>query len=332
VRFTSILVTSLALTSLSVVSSYAQSIYAGGNGDGFAVNSFAQPDNILYNIYAGGTDDGFSVSSFAQPDNVLFDIYKGGDEDGFSVSSFAQPDNVLFDIYKGGFEDGFSTSAFAQPDNVLFDIYKGGIADGFAFNSLGSIGSEVPLPVELVSFEGKYQNGAVLLTWTTASELNNERFVLERSPSGLEFEALHSVDGSGTNTAPREYDYTDKRPFQGLNYYRLKQVDFDQTFTFSRIIAVEATEKPGAPIVLFPNPSSKDDLIQIRMVGLVPGTALFVSIKTTSGQNLHSFETTIDDLNQFAIDTKISSQMAPGFYLISVQFNAGSHTAKWIVR
>lgn len=68
------------------------------------------------------------------------------------------------------------------------------------------------------------------------------------------------------------------------------------------------------------------------MVGLVPGTALFVSIKTTSGQNLHSFETTIDDLNQFAIDTKISSQMAPGFYLISVQFNAGSHTAKWIVR
>jgi hypothetical protein len=345
----------ILLISLSVQYSYAQSIYAGGNGDGFNRNSFSQPDNILFNIYGGGNDDGFSFSLFAQPDNVLFDIYKGGNndgfafnsfaqadnvlfdiykggvEDGFSFSSFAQPDNVLYDIYKGGLEDGFSFSSFAQPDNVLYDIYKGGISDGFAFNVLGGIGTEVPLPVELVSFVGEFEKGTVFLVWKTASELNNERFILERSVNGIDFVAIYTVEGAGTTSIPQEYSYTDQSPFSGINYYRLKQIDFNQIFTYSKIISVEATDQPGPPITVFPNPSEHSDVIQIMLKGIVSGTAAEVSITSASGHTIHTFKATIDDFNQIKIDQSMSSDMAKGIYLITVRLSDRVLNAKWVV-
>jgi hypothetical protein len=312
--------------------SYAQSIYAGGNGDGFNGNSFAQPDNILFNIYSGGNNDGFSFSSFAQPDNVLFDIYKGGSNDGFAFNSFAQADNVLFDIYKGGVEDGFSFSSFAQPDNVLYDIYKGGISDGFAFNVLGGIGTEVPLPVELVSFVGEFENGTVLLVWKTSSELNNERFILERSVNGIDFIALYAVEGAGTTSVPQEYSYTDQHPISGTNYYRLKQIDFDQAVTYSKIISVEATDQPGPLIIVFPNPSDQSDVIQIMLKGVVSGTPAKVSITSANGHMIHTFITTTDDFNQIKIDQNISTNMAKGIYLISVKLSYRILNTKWVVQ
>lgn len=346
----------LSLIFVSVQHSYAQSIYAGGNGDGFSRNSFAQPDNILFNIYGGGNNDGFSFSSFAQPDNVLFDIYKGGSndgfafnsfaqadnvlfdiykggiEDGFAFNSFAQPDNVLYDIYKGGIEDGFSFSSFAQPDNVLYDIYKGGNSDGFAFNVLGGIGTEVPLPVELVSFVGEFENGNVFLVWKTSSELNNERFILERSVNGIDFIALYAVEGAGTTSVPQEYSYTDQHPISGTNYYRLKQIDFDQAVTYSRIISVEATDQPGPPITIFPNPSDQSDIIQIMLKGIVSGTPAEVSITSASGHSIQLFRTIVDDFNQIRIDPSISSTMAIGVYLVSVKLSNQVLVAKWVVR
>jgi len=307
-------------------------IYKGGNNDGFAFNSFAQPDNVLFDIYKGGNEDGFAFNSFAQPDNVLFDIYKGGIEDGFAFNSFAQPDNVLYDIYKGGIEDGFSFSSFAQPDNVLYDIYKGGISDGFAFNVLGGIGTEVPLPVELVSFIGEFEKGKVLLQWKTASELNNERFILERSVNGIHFVALYAVEGAGSTSIPQEYSYTDQSPFPGINYYRLKQIDFNQAFTYSKIISVEATDQPGPPITIFPNPSDQSDIIQIMLKGIVGGTAAEVNITSASGHSIQSFKTTVDNFNQIRIDPSISSTMAVGVYLVSVKLSNQVHVAKWVVR
>lgn len=322
----------LSLIFISVQYSYAQSIYAGGNGDGFNRSGFAQPDNILFNIYSGGNNDGFAFNSFAQPDNVLFDIYKGGVEDGFAFNSFAQPDNVLYDIYKGGIEDGFAFNSFAQPDNVLYDIYKGGISDGFAFNNLGSIGTEVPLPVELVSFIGEFENGTVVLKWKTSSELNNERFILERSVNGIDFVALYAVEGAGTTSVPQEYSYTDQQPINGINYYRLKQIDFDQTATYSRIISVEATDQPGPPITIFPNPSDQSDIIQIMLKGIVSGTPAEVSITSASGHSIQLFRTMVDDFNQIRIDPSVSSTIAIGVYLVSVKLSNQVLVTKWVVR
>ena len=102
----------------------------------------------------------------------------------------------------------------------------------------GTVGEGI-LPVELLYFKGLASNGAVELSWSTASELNNSFFTIERSLNGYDFEEIASVDGAGTTSTTNNYSYTDEAPNQELLYYRLKQTDFDgQSETFNTI-AVE---------------------------------------------------------------------------------------------
>lgn len=307
-------------------------IYSGGNNDGFAFNSFAQADNLLFAIYNGGVQDGFALNSFAQSDNILYAIYSGGIEDGFALKSFAQADNVLYAIYSGGKEDGFAFKSYAQADNVLYNIYNGGISDGFAFNRLGSIGSEVPLPIVLVSFIGKYQVNTIALKWKTASELNNDYFNLERSLSGMDFNLLYSVTGAGTTSQPSEYLYIDEKPFPGINYYRLKQVDFDGNFTYSEIISVRADYQSNQSILLFPNPSDPASDTQIMLSGVTSGTIVEVNISSITGQPVSSFEAVVDDFNQINIKQSVSSTLSAGIYLVSVKASTGIYVTKWVVR
>ncbi len=106
------------------------------------------------------------------------------------------------------------------------------------------------LPVELVSFEGKKENNRNILQWETATEFNNDKFIIERSRDGIHFEALGDVLGSGTSTFSSSYEYIDNSPINGINYYRLKQVDFDGQYTKSHSVMIE--NKNTVTIHLYP--------------------------------------------------------------------------------
>ncbi len=95
------------------------------------------------------------------------------------------------------------------------------------------------LPVDLVSFTARERNTWVDLEWVTASELNNDYFIVEHSTGGADFTEIMKMDGSGTTEIVHYYSYTDSRPKNGSNYYRLKQVDYDGTFAYSDIVAVK---------------------------------------------------------------------------------------------
>lgn len=93
-----------------------------------------------------------------------------------------------------------------------------------------------PLPVTLVSFIINTKNSNALAEWETASEKNNDYFLLERSEDGENFEVIGRIMGSGTTSAPHKYQYEDNMPLSGTSYYRLKQVDYDgKTETFKTI-------------------------------------------------------------------------------------------------
>ncbi len=97
------------------------------------------------------------------------------------------------------------------------------------------------IPVELTSFTGNVNNlGQVVLNWQTATELNNQGFEIERRTESSEFRTIAFVEGAGTVTETRNYSYIDKTADQGINYYRLKQVDFDGTFAYSDEVEVDA--------------------------------------------------------------------------------------------
>jgi len=98
--------------------------------------------------------------------------------------------------------------------------------------------------------------------WVTASEINNDYFVIERSTNANDWIPLDSVDGAGNSNAVLSYNYLDNNPYSGTSYYRLKQVDFDGTTSYSNI---EVVNFEGVEIVsLFPNPSSGEVSISIK--------------------------------------------------------------------
>ncbi len=102
---------------------------------------------------------------------------------------------------------------------------------------------EAVLPVELVSFEAFSIEKGIKLIWTTATEISNERFIIERSNDGLQWHQIGEVAGNGNSSELIDYSFEDFHPFQGINYYRLVQVDYDGQQSISEI--VKAINEPS---------------------------------------------------------------------------------------
>jgi type IX secretion system substrate protein len=126
------------------------------------------------------------------------------------------------------------------------------------FNSIWALaGNASPLPIELLSFTAEAQdNKQVLCKWVTVSEINNDYFTVERSLDGFNFEEVGIVAGAGNSTATLEYQFTDKDPYFGLSYYRLKQTDYDGSNNWSQIVPVTLREKTSGGVSVYPNPSA----------------------------------------------------------------------------
>jgi len=108
-----------------------------------------------------------------------------------------------------------------------------------------------PLPVSLTSFNAFKNDKYIDLTWTTESELNNDFFIIEKSNDGENWIELTQVSGAGNSTSIQNYFTTDFRPFMGLSYYRLIQIDFDGKKTITKHVTINfETEN----IIVFPNP------------------------------------------------------------------------------
>ncbi len=98
------------------------------------------------------------------------------------------------------------------------------------------------IPVELTSFTGNVNTlGQVVLNWETATEVNNQGFEIERKTETSEFRTVGFVEGYGTTSEPRSYSFIDKTADNGINYYRLKQVDFNGTYTYSEVVEIDVT-------------------------------------------------------------------------------------------
>jgi hypothetical protein len=127
--------------------------------------------------------------------------------------------------------------------------------------------TSTPFPVELFGFKGSYDVDKVKLSWNTAWEKNNSKFLVERSYNAKNFSEIGSVEGKGSTNQQSAYQFFDTNPFKGTNYYRLKQVDFIaegdniENTSFSNIISVNVS-KEGA-VSIYPNPAT--DVVSINL-------------------------------------------------------------------
>jgi Secretion system C-terminal sorting domain len=145
------------------------------------------------------------------------------------------------------------------------------------------------LAVELIDFKGETTKNGVDLTWTTASEKNNNYYDVERSVDGKTFEKIGQVKGNGTTTAKQSYTFTDNTPLSILTYYRLRQVDFDGTSTTSNIISIPPKDNAKG-IKIYPNPSAASQITldfaaDAEGVSVVNALGQVVFQQKTMGQN-----------------------------------------------
>jgi YHYH protein/Secretion system C-terminal sorting domain len=118
-------------------------------------------------------------------------------------------------------------------------------------------------PVDLFKFEAKPTENGNLLHWVTASERNSSHFEVERSDDGKHFGHLGDVKSKGQSSQITQYSFLDKMPLPTVNYYRLKQIDTDGSFTYSTIIAVSnIVSAKDATITIYPNPVSDVLIVQ----------------------------------------------------------------------
>ena len=94
------------------------------------------------------------------------------------------------------------------------------------------------LPVDFGKFTVEIKNQGVEIFWTTMQEVNNDYFTVQKSSDGVLFDNIEMIPGAGFSDSELLYEFSDARPFSGVNYYRIKQTDFDGKFSFSDVQAV----------------------------------------------------------------------------------------------
>ncbi|QHL88528.1 T9SS type A sorting domain-containing protein [Nibribacter ruber] len=186
-----------------------------------------------------------------------------------------------------------------------------------------------PLPVTLVSFTGKYNSKTgVMLAWSTATEKDNAYFQVERSTNGKTFNTIGQVKGNGNSSTLIKYQFVDGQPANGTAYYRLKQVDVDGKFEYTKVIAVNTQGASMAVGIIkaYPNPTytGKVSLEAGRGQG---GTAV-ITLLNGNGQIISKQEVVLQEGQAHELDL---SQQKAGMYYLRVENAAGQSTSR-IVR
>lgn len=141
------------------------------------------------------------------------------------------------------------------PSNITWNATLNSWEISFDMNAPGgffvSVNSNA-LPVTLTRFSGSSNGKSVSLEWATSSEVDASHFVVERSTDAINFNALGKVMAAGDSHSEKQYTFLDNALPKGIFYYRLRQVDMDESFEFSRIIGVKVEQEMAMKI--FPNP------------------------------------------------------------------------------
>ncbi|TXF89758.1 T9SS type A sorting domain-containing protein [Neolewinella aurantiaca] len=123
----------------------------------------------------------------------------------------------------------------------------------------------LPLPVSFAAFTGQQAEKSIELDWVTATESGNDFFAVERSNSGSDFEEVGRVAAAGDSEVATSYEFIDRTPAEGLNYYRLRQIDADGDFSFSSVLLIDFKGADAGAMIVSPNPATNH--LSVRLSG-----------------------------------------------------------------
>lgn len=186
------------------------------------------------------------------------------------------------------------------------------------------------LPVELTSFAANNLNGSVELIWKTASEKNNNGFEIQRKSENTEFASIGFVKGNGTTTNLTSYSFIDKSVNANTTYsYRLKQIDFDGTFTYSNIVNAAGSTLPTTFALAqnFPNPFNPSTSISYS---LPKAGVVTLAIFNTLGQKVKELVNGFQEAGNYTVSIN-ASDLSSGNYIYKISLNGQSINKKMLL-
>jgi hypothetical protein len=211
-----------------------------------------------------------------------------------------------------------ATGTAPNPTANRTGVPLAGLTGDFRITSTNIVAT--PLPIELTSFNAFLVGDQVELTWTTASELNNDFFTIERSSSGEKFEAVKIVKGKGSTNLTSNYQAIDENPLAGTSYYQLKQTDFDGKSTYSDVKVVE-NKNPVSSFKIYPNPVT-NHVFTLEMNGVPALAEVPVSVVNMQGVTILQASYPASDSGNLKASVDLG-QAASGVYLVVVNTSKG---------
>jgi hypothetical protein len=217
-------------------------------------------------------------------------------------------------------------SGYTSSSAIAILIEGTGKRRAFSFNGAAAKAAEItiiydssPLPIELLGVTAKTQENDIRIDWSTATETNNDFFTIERSFDGRDFQAIGTVSGKGTTTEISNYTFLDKNPKRGLNYYRLKQTDFDGQYSYSRVVSAEFESTNNTQVF----PTVVDDILTIQRSGDNNEESSIIIHDITGRSFKHSIITN----NEFKKEISLVD-LIPGVYFVSIYNDQSVETFK----
>jgi hypothetical protein len=256
---------------------------------------------------------------------LSWDIYSGGITDIASLA-VARWDGALW-------KDHGQSEPTGLPDPGTGTITTLALVTSFIPFTIGSRNSNNHLPITLLNFTAKRslapsEKNVVAVKWSTASEINNDYFNVERSTDAINFTSVSKIKGAGNSKQILNYSAFDKAALDGVSYYRLKQTDYDGRTSFSKVETVQFDHINDLITNIYPNPNDGDTFyLQINN----NSAEVLVAVNDMLGKELYS---TIIDTSKSGNDIYIINlpqQLNPGAYLITATANNKTYTKRLIV-
>lgn len=317
----------------------------------YSLVSGEKQDNADFGIYLGGTVCGVVWKESGESENNLYDI--GVDEpivntelelisfdNGNQIIALASTNNAgeycFTEIPAGSYtirprtvgnNAGNSFVGLNQSEDELIDSdvdpNTGStemffIGPGQTINGVNAGLRPGALPVELINFSGRWnkQNNEIILFWSTASEINNDKFVVERvvGESG-KFKSIGEVTGNGTSYEQVDYNFVDNDvTISATYYYRLRQIDYDGGYEYSPIIAINVEPNDIFDLNIYPNPVSDWIYVEVDIQNSAFYTGELLDL---SGRRIHQWSESLQKKGMNKISFNIAD-IRSGTYLLSI--------------
>lgn len=205
------------------------------------------------------------------------------------------------------------TVSFVAPNNTTH-ITMRNIAGTTHWNRLDDFELVTLLPVQIEAFTAVLKGQKVQLDWQTQQEKDSDYFSIERSLDGLDWEALGQLSAAGNSTNLNSYQFFDEQPYIGVNYYRIKEFDYNGNAMVSNIRVVDYQANQDESIVIYPNPAYD----QLTVSCLLPETGLLnIEVYDVTGRKLFALENIPTTKGQHQEQINLN-ELSPGVYFLQV--------------